>query len=346
MSVEMRDDALAAFQQHMQSGLQSVMRALEKEKAEVAAERNAVAEERHMLEQEKKAMQKIAGNAVSPSGAIVVLNVGGKLFTTTRSTLCVEENSLLASMFSGRWENSLQRDENGNVFLDFNPTVFSLLLDYLRAKQLAAPDMCVPFPSPSLEHGALWGHMIDYFGIKPKFITDKFSAEVNDSSEEPNGCTLSESDAVCTHTGTPNKKAFANGRFTAQPGKLHVWKIQVLGCVPAWQREDSGARWVGCMFQGKGRDFIGVFDTGTTFNSRNETAEDSTHRGKKGEVKYTQDDVLVITLDTRSAAGGTLHMRVVRTGWEVVVGNVKPTHEYCLCVQTKYKGQGWKILHQ
>jgi hypothetical protein len=38
---------------------------------------------------------------------IIHLNVGGHKLTTKRSTLCQVEGSLLASMFSGRWEDSL-----------------------------------------------------------------------------------------------------------------------------------------------------------------------------------------------------------------------------------------------
>ena len=52
---------------------------------------------------------------------IIHLNVGGHKLTTKRSTLCQVEGSLLASMFSGRWEDSLERDQDGAIFFDFNP---------------------------------------------------------------------------------------------------------------------------------------------------------------------------------------------------------------------------------
>lgn len=38
-----------------------------------------------------------------------------------RSILCKVEGSLLATMSSGRWEKSLCHDEDGAVFLDFDP---------------------------------------------------------------------------------------------------------------------------------------------------------------------------------------------------------------------------------
>ena len=40
---------------------------------------------------------------------IIHLNIGGQKLTTARSTLCQVEGSLLATMFSGRWEDSLKR---------------------------------------------------------------------------------------------------------------------------------------------------------------------------------------------------------------------------------------------
>ena len=59
---------------------------------------------------------------------IIHLNVSGLKLTTNRSTLCQVEGSLLASMFSGRWEDSVQRDQDGAVFLDFNPQHFTVIL--------------------------------------------------------------------------------------------------------------------------------------------------------------------------------------------------------------------------
>lgn len=40
--------------------------------------------------------------------------------------------SVLAAMFSGRWESSLERDPQGNYFLDFDAADFAILLTYLR----------------------------------------------------------------------------------------------------------------------------------------------------------------------------------------------------------------------
>ncbi len=47
---------------------------------------------------------------------IICLNVGGRKFTTSVSTMCAEPGSMLAAKFSGRY--SLKKDKAGYVFLD------------------------------------------------------------------------------------------------------------------------------------------------------------------------------------------------------------------------------------
>ncbi|CAF0828731.1 unnamed protein product [Adineta ricciae] len=76
---------------------------------------------------------------------VIQLNVGGELIMTRRSTLTKITNSTLAIMFNGRWENELSRDNNGNIFLDFNPILFQHLLEQLR---LVHNDKSVVFYSP------------------------------------------------------------------------------------------------------------------------------------------------------------------------------------------------------
>jgi BTB/POZ domain len=66
---------------------------------------------------------------------VVTLNVGGQVFTTTIHTLTKESDSMLASMFSGRFP--LREDTNGNVFIDREGSYFDKVLNYLRDGDLA-----------------------------------------------------------------------------------------------------------------------------------------------------------------------------------------------------------------
>jgi N-acetylneuraminic acid mutarotase len=63
-------------------------------------------------------------------GALVKLNVGGRTFTTSKTTLTRYEDSLLGRMFSGRHE--LAADEEGRAFIDRNGELFEHVLDFLR----------------------------------------------------------------------------------------------------------------------------------------------------------------------------------------------------------------------
>eukprot|EP00386_Alphamonas_edax_P013186 GDKI01040809.1.p1 GENE.GDKI01040809.1~~GDKI01040809.1.p1 ORF type:complete len:202 (-),score=48.27 GDKI01040809.1:286-891(-) len=106
---------------------------------------------------------------------VIELNVAGRPFATTRATLCAEPDTLLASMFSGRWEGSLVRDRNGVVFIDFNPDHFSLLLDYLRQKNLSPPNTFIPLPVCDSKNKSAFGLMLDYFGFQYRACGVSFS---------------------------------------------------------------------------------------------------------------------------------------------------------------------------
>ena len=75
-----------------------------------------------------------AGAQVSSFPTPVKLNVGGKTFQTTMTTLqgkhAGEQDSMLAAMFSGRHPNCL---DEGNVFIDRDGNQFAHLMEYLRS---------------------------------------------------------------------------------------------------------------------------------------------------------------------------------------------------------------------
>ncbi|XP_069140949.1 BTB/POZ domain-containing protein KCTD9-like [Argopecten irradians] len=69
----------------------------------------------------------------------VTLNVGGQIFTTTRSTLTQQDSgSMLARMFGEEktvtWHSSV--DESGAYLIDRSPRYFEPILNYLRHGQL------------------------------------------------------------------------------------------------------------------------------------------------------------------------------------------------------------------
>ena len=84
--------------------------------------------------------------------SVINLNVGGCLFATRLSTLTKYSDSMLAVMFSGR--HDLDKDCNGNFFIDRDGTYFNHILNFLRHEEL-----------PPAEHAEKVLHDAVYYGI-------------------------------------------------------------------------------------------------------------------------------------------------------------------------------------
>ena len=81
-------------------------------------------------------MQHFQSKFSAPS--TVKLNVGGHYFTISLQTLTKDPNSMLAAMFSGKFE--MKPSEDGAFFIDRDGTHFRFILNYLRTGKLTLPD--------------------------------------------------------------------------------------------------------------------------------------------------------------------------------------------------------------
>ncbi|CAJ0957186.1 unnamed protein product, partial [Mesorhabditis belari] len=99
------------------------------------------------------------GTGTNPINAsdqsIINLNVGGRRFSTSRGTLTWIPDSFFTSLVSGRIPTV--KDELGAIFIDRDPDVFRVILNYLRTKQVELRSVSVS----SLKHEAL------FFGLAP-----------------------------------------------------------------------------------------------------------------------------------------------------------------------------------
>ena len=163
-----------------------------------------IEEERAKMTQEIEAYkaEKLRMKAVEVSDDdIINLNVGGTKMTTKRSTLCQVKGSLFSSMFSGRWETSLARDEDGRIFFDFNPQHFVLILDYLRGKAIATPENPVPLPKVPDDQVKSFNNLIEYLGLSEEIVLAPI-APPEKFNLHSTGVTLQEGGKVAVHDST------------------------------------------------------------------------------------------------------------------------------------------------
>lgn len=108
---------------------------LESEETRLLQERKTIEEEKSYWEMEKEEMTRRFSSVLTEKR--IQLDVGGHFFSTTLQTLTKVRNTMLASMFSGRFE--LKTAEDGRYFIDRDGTHFRYILNYLRDLELELP---------------------------------------------------------------------------------------------------------------------------------------------------------------------------------------------------------------
>ena len=70
---------------------------------------------------------------------MISLNIGGNYYSTSKSTLCSQKNSMLAAMFSGY--HKLTKSEDGLYFIDADEKYFDIILNRLSGRIQYATDL-------------------------------------------------------------------------------------------------------------------------------------------------------------------------------------------------------------
>ena len=106
-------------------------------------------EEKDNLQNEIETMNNstVDSAATSNDDPIIEIDAGGKIIRALRSTLTLAPDTMFTFMFSGRWEESLTR-HNNRVFLDHDPELIEIIINFLRMKKIEDP--AIPIRSPKV----------------------------------------------------------------------------------------------------------------------------------------------------------------------------------------------------
>ena len=152
---------------------------------ELLAKRQKTLDEREKeLEQQRKQLelekQQMGVDSYKPSD-VIHLNIGGDTtLAVLRKTLTLVEGSMLAARFSGRWDDSLEKDRDGNFFIDQPIELFRPMINYLRHCECETPrSLSVKSPDASFfeKRDATYTdflRMVEYYGMTPGIYPTKF----------------------------------------------------------------------------------------------------------------------------------------------------------------------------
>ena len=117
----------------------------DKKEKELQESRDELAAERRDWEEEKERVKQ-----TKVFEKVVTLDVGGTKYRTTLSTLTKYPDSMLGAMFSGR--HNLPQQEDGSYFIDRDGQAFSIIMTYLRDRDLCFGELDVTGPSAKTEN--------------------------------------------------------------------------------------------------------------------------------------------------------------------------------------------------
>jgi hypothetical protein len=127
-------------------------------------------EEKDKLQNEIVTMNSVIGASANVSDDdIIEIDVGGKVIRALRSTLCLAPDTMFTYMFSGRWEESLKRDDNGRIFLDHDPEFIEIIVNFLRKSKIKDPIEPVRPPKVICDKKKDFDDLLRYFGLTDFF---------------------------------------------------------------------------------------------------------------------------------------------------------------------------------
>jgi hypothetical protein len=134
---------------------------------------------------------------------IVTINAGGKMFQVLRRTLCLPPgDTAFTKLFSTSNSHSYsttynsvkaKNDANDNVFLDHDPQLIEIIIDFLRMKSIEDPfDPIVEPPEVPAKKSKGFRRLLNHFGLTAFF----YYPSVPSISTATSSCSVSNATSI------------------------------------------------------------------------------------------------------------------------------------------------------
>jgi len=298
-------------------------------------------EEKEKLQKEIDTMNSVVVAATNISDDdIIKINAGGIIFSALRSTLTLVPDTMFSYMFSGRWEESLKRDENGCVFLDEDPEFIETIINFLRNKKREDPSNPIQSsPKVQEEKKEHFTSLLNYYGLTDFFYppSDFVSLDINNIDVvQPHGSNV-------TVTKCKNKIKFSMNGTTGD---------YFVACKPTLDSSGEGSFWkVTIDAMPSPWFYLGIIGN---LNASNVSYVDSTsyvwssigNVWVGGETKFetsglsgfTEGDCLYFHL-----LGNKLKMFSVQKNTKFTMDIATPVGAYYIHFSTHYSGTKWTL---
>jgi len=138
------------------------------------------------LEEKKTECAAANGDVDVSDDDLIEINAGGKIIAARRGVLCQLKGTKFEALFSGRWEQKLQRDNSGRIFLDVNPKAFQAIVDWLNVLAISTEEEHKKrMPTVNEENNHLLKHQMALF-VGGDFETKTMNCLFGSSSNLPN----------------------------------------------------------------------------------------------------------------------------------------------------------------
>jgi hypothetical protein len=133
---------------------------------------------------------------------IVTINAGGKMFQVLRSTLCLPPgDTAFTKLFSTSNSHSYsyntvkaKNDANDNVFLDYDPQLIEIIINFLRIKSIEDPfDPIVEPPEVPVKKMKHFRRLLNHFGLTAFFYYPSVTLTSN--------CSVSSTSSTASNEG-------------------------------------------------------------------------------------------------------------------------------------------------